>query len=143
MAANIPEINDKVRRYLTDWLGDVQVDSEGNFNLRHGSTHVFIRVDKYNDNNTTVRVFAITNREVPPSPELYKYVSMASHDCVFGKLTIQELEEGLLVVCSQTLLGESLDPMNLEAAVAIVAGLADDIDDKIQAKFGGKKCYQE
>ena len=143
MAANILEVKEKVQRYLTDTVGNVQIDSDGDFSFRHGSSQIFVRVAEFNEENTTVRVFSPTNLEVPPSPELYKYIATESHKYIFGRLAVQEQENGLVVIYSDTLLGEFLDPDELKIAVIIVAKTADDIDNEIQEKFGGIIYHQD
>ncbi|MFQ5642414.1 MAG: YbjN domain-containing protein [Thiogranum sp.] len=143
MAANVLEVKEKVQRYLTEMLNNVQIDSEGDYNFRHGSSHIFIRVAQFNDDHTIVRVWAPTNMEVPPSPELYKYIATEGNKYVFGRLAVQEQENGLAVIFSETLLGEFLDPDELKMAITVVASTADDIDNEIQDKFGGRTFYQE
>lgn len=140
--ADVAATKERVQRMLTQTLGTVQVDQDGDFTFRHGSARVFIRVMAAFGDHTVVRAFAYTNLEVPPSPELFHFVA-TNNAYVFGHLTAVERDEGVTVVFGQTILGDSLDPDELMTSVAAVASSADDVDDKIQQRFGGKRFHED
>lgn len=137
MSSKLLETKDKVQRLLTDLLNNVQIDKEGRFHFRHGSSQIFVRVREWQD-GTVVDVIAPTNFNVPASPELFRYVATNVDAYVFGRLAANEHDKGVNVVFSHTLLGDTLDPDELKWAVFAVAGTADTIDDEIRAKFGGE-----
>lgn len=136
MNAKLLETKDKVQRLLTDLLNNVQIDKEGRFNFRHGSTQVFVRVREWQE-GTVVDVFAPTNFDIPATPELFRYVATNADAYVFGRLGATEHDKGVNIAFSHTLLGDTLDPDELKLAVFAVAGTAEKIDDEIRAKFGG------
>lgn len=143
MAPNTLEIKDKVQRYLADIIGNVGIDRDGNYHFQHGSCHVFVGVQDYGEENTVVNVYSPTNLQVPPSPELYKYIAIRAGKFVFGSLSIQEQDDGLMVLFGHRLLGEFLDPDELKVAVSAVASTADEIDNQIQEQFGGTIFHEE
>ena len=128
---------EKVQRFLTDWLGGVSIDRDGDFFAQAGSTIVFIRVLALNDNFSVVRIWANINRNVPESLELYKFLALTNMSNTVGHLAVTESETGVQVAVCHTLLGNFLDPGELESAVGTIASLADQFDDDIKAKFGG------
>lgn len=143
MTANVLEVKDRVQRLLVDFVGPVQVDSDGDFTFRMGSARVFIRVVPHGRDaqNTVVSIMSPTNLRVPPSPELFRYVATTGY--VFGDLMAIEREDGVYVHLSHNLLGDFLDPDELKWAVGAVASTADDVDDEIHDKFGGSRFHEE
>jgi len=142
MGASLLEVKDRVQRYLSEIIGTVQIDKEGDYNFRQNSTHVFISVYELNETNFGVNVFAQTNFQVPPSPELFKYVA-TNNGYRFGRLCATEKDDGVLISFSHNLLGDFLDLEELRWAVGAVAVTADEIDDEIKNKFGGRLVYEE
>lgn len=137
MAANVAATRDRVRKLLTRLVGSVQVDAEEEFSFAYESTRVFIRVLAWEE-SAVVNVYAITNFEVPASPDLFRYVATES-SWVFGSLSAQESEGSVTIIFGHTLLGDYLDPEALRTAIAAVAFSADQIDDEIKERFGGKR----
>ena len=143
MASNqLVVVKDKVQRYLTDLLGNVQIDRDGDFNFRQGSAHVFVRVAPLGDERTFVAVWAQTNHEVPSSPELFKYIA-TGNQYRFGYLQCREEDGKVSVAFTHRLLGDFLDPDELKMTVVLVAQSADEIDDEIMTKFGGRKFHED
>jgi hypothetical protein len=142
MGADVPAVKDKVQRYLVELFGGVQVDRDGDFTVRHGSTQVFVSVRPFHEANTAVKVFAPINFDVPASAELFHYVATRG-SYPFGHLRCSEQDGKVVVTFGHTLLGEFLDPDELKVALFTVAGLGDGLDDEIKAKFGGRLFHEE
>jgi hypothetical protein len=139
MAARTALVTDRVGQMLANFVGPpLQVDRDGDFTFPYESARVFVRVSVYGETSTIVIIFAITNREIPSSPELFKWVAIHSSDRIFGHLVAVEEADGVSVQCRHALLGDFLDRDELAAAVGGVATMADDIDDQIKELFGGK-----
>lgn len=141
------EVKDKVQRYLLD-LGDGIQVTENGYTFRYGSTRVFVDVRERGegeDEFTTVMVWAPFVKHLKPSPELFEYVARNADSFLFGHLgLIDHSEQGTLtLVFSHTVLGDYLDPAELQAAVVAVAGTADSHDDELAAKFGGNVYFDE
>jgi len=138
----VAPVKDKVQRYLIDLLDNIQIDRDGDFHFRHGSSHVFVRVQPMGDEHTFVAVWAPTNADVPATPELYKYIIDENH-YRFGHLVCQEEGGKATIRFAHHLLGDFLDPDELKMTVVMVARTADEIDDQIKAKFGGHSFHEE
>lgn len=136
MSAKLLETKDKVQRLLTELLNSVQVDKEGRFHFRHGSSHIFVQARAWQE-STVVDVIAPTNFDLPATPELFRYVATRVDTFVFGRLAATEHDKGVNITFSHTLLGDTLDPDELKTAVFAVASTAEKIDDEIREKFGG------
>ena len=142
MAADVAVVKEKIQRYLVEIFGGAQVDRDGDFTIRNGSTQAWISVGPFRDANTLVRVFAYTNIDVPASPESFHYIA-TSGGLAFGHLRCVEKEGKVIVSLNHTLLGEFLDPDEFKVALFFVAGVGDGLDDDIKARFGGRLFHDE
>src|SRR5690349_15357600 len=86
---------ERVEAYLEEMGTRFEVDSDGDYSFRIGSARVFIRVQPVKD-RVFVDAWAVTNRKVPPSPELFKHVA-TSNRYFFGSLAAHETDEGVTV----------------------------------------------
>jgi hypothetical protein len=141
MNVDVLSIKDKVQRYLTDGFEKVVVDSDGDFSFRIGSTHMWVAVSQVDQKDkragyVAVRVFANTNNRVPPSPELFEYVSTQGR-FAFGALRCYKKDDGVRVFLEHTLVGDFIDPAELWICFSEMAYTADAVDDSIKSKFGG------
>lgn len=137
------ETKAKVQQYLTT-LGSITIDSDGDFSLRHESTRVFVRVLDFGDGDTLVEVFAPVLIDVPLTPALFEYVA-TQNTYRFGKLSILKSDgsaSGVLQV-SHSLLGNTLDEEELVGPVAMLATLANNLDDELQPQFGGRRMHED
>jgi hypothetical protein len=137
----VAAVREKVQRYLIDLLQSIQIDRDGDFNFRHGSAHVYVRVHPLGEAGTYVSVWAPTNGDVPVTPDLYKYIVEQNH-YRFGHLACTEKDGKAIINFTHQLLGDFLDPDELKMAVVVVARTADEVDDQIKAKFGGRTFHE-
>ena len=140
MSNTVAVTKEKVQRYLTDFLGSVSIDRDGDFHVRSGSTMVFLRVVPFGETESVVNIFAPTNRGVPESAELYKYI--ATRRFYFGSLSAAAKDGAVNVSFQHNLLGEYLDPDELRTALKGVAISADALDDEIKSSFGGVRFHE-
>lgn len=141
MSAIVDATTGKVQKYLTDAFNHVELDSGGGFGIRHESTRVFIRIRDFGD-NAVVNVFAPVVLGAPRSDALAKEVATSHY--IFGHLTIEDDDEGgKNVLFSHRLLGDFLDPEELEEAVRAIAITANDLDDDFAARFGGTVFFED
>ena len=137
MASDIALAKDKVQTYLRDLVGRFEVDKDGDFTFRHGSSRIFISVEPISDDNTYVEIYSPLASDVPASPGLFEYVA-TQNTYRFGKLLAVKQPDGAIrIVMTYGMLGDYLDPEELKVAVSLLAGTADEIDNKICDQFGG------
>ena len=143
MAANVELTRSKVQKYLTA-LGSVNIDSDGDFSLQKGSARVFVNVAAHpNGDATLVRVFCQIVQNVPLTPALFEFVA-TDFGTIFGTLVVAKREDGTgVLIMRETLLGDFLDADELEYAVLGIVSSADEIDDKLAARFGGTVFHPE
>ena len=137
------EVRELVQRELTKLVGRIELDEDGDFSFTYDSARVFVGVKPYElkkgVQSAVVSIFSITNVDVPVSAELYRYLALRSGDYLFGSLSAVENGSTARIIFKHTLLGDYLDPDEIEAAVILVAFSADDVDDEIVKNFGGAR----
>ena len=121
---------------LTEMLEGYAVDPRGSYVFNFESAHVFVVPAWLPDERTVLRVFAITNLDVPVTGQLSGYLLEKNLNFVLGSFAL-DAEKGA-VWFNHNLLGQYLDPDELEATVAAVAQTANELDDEIKDRFGGR-----
>jgi len=143
--ATVEATTQKVQRILAAEFNNVLLAKDG-FALDQGSTRVNIEVkdwgkDPNGDPSSIVRIWAPVVREIKPTPEFFKWAATEGQQYIFGSVTVMEAEGGkeCLAAFDHTLLGDYLDPAELCSAIVLVAMTADEMDDTVRSKFGGKR----
>ncbi|MEV4754035.1 hypothetical protein AB0J86_02825 [Micromonospora sp. NPDC049559] len=114
----------------------LQVDSDGDINIRAGSAMVFVRV---RDNPPLVDVFSPILTEVEPTEQLYVKLSELTNRMPIGRLYCTNDT----VWASIPVFGRNFQPTHLMLAVQVMTGLADELDDRLHGEFGGKRFFGE
>jgi hypothetical protein len=135
-------VKEKVQRYLLEVLNTVSVDRDGDFTFREGSARLFISVQSFGDDKTTVKIVAPIVHDIPANPEVYKYAATEG-SYKFGHISCSEIDGKISMYFVHTLLGDFLDPEELKMATFLLARTADEIDDQIKEKFGGRTFHEE
>jgi hypothetical protein len=112
------------------------VDEHGNYVLGLETARVFIVPTWLENEATIVRVFAITNLDVPVTAELTTYLLAKNLDFVFGGFAL-DVDNGA-VWFNHNVLGDYMSPEELEATLSAVAQTANQFDDEIKSRFGGR-----
>jgi hypothetical protein len=149
--ASVEQTMMKVQRILTGPLGlRVEVDEESFWvRFQNVSTvlHIVIRdwgTDSEGEPRSLVMVNAPILRDVRPTPELYEWVARKGGSKWFGHVEVHDQEESghVLLLMSHTLLGDFLDEDELASAMFTVMEGADEFDDELQPRFGGRKATE-
>ncbi len=147
--ATVDQTMMKVQRLLTGPMG-LRIQLEGDFigvSFTDVSTKVHIKVIDWGKNKdgeprTLVRVSAPLLRGVQPTPALYEYLARESPSLWFGSIRVWDDDEtkGMLsMTLGHTLLGDYLDEDELRVALFQILNSADELDDELQKRFGGKR----
>ena len=130
------KVRELIEAKLTEMLHGYSVDKRGSYVFGYESAHVFVVPAWLPNGETVVRVFAITNLDVPVSAQLTSYLLEKNLDFVLGSFAL-DADEGA-VWFNHNLLGQYLAPDEFEATVAAVAQTANELDDEIKNRFGGR-----
>lgn len=105
-----------------------------NFMLQRGSSEVNVTVAPLED-NAVVSVFAWVVTGATPTEELYKYLLTENSGFIFGGFALDDKNN---VIYQHTIVGETVDKQQLRTSIRAVTKVADDYDDTIAERFGGK-----
>ena len=137
---DVLDLADRVRTVVSSMLKSdsdrLQVDSDGDINIRAGSAMVFVRV---RDNPPLVDVFSPVLTEVEPTERLYVKLSELTNRMPIGRLYCADDT----VWASIPVFGRNFQPTHLMLAVQVMTGLADELDDRLHGEFGGKRFFGE
>ncbi|MFF5177139.1 hypothetical protein ACFY2Q_03815 [Micromonospora sp. NPDC000316] len=134
------DLAERVRTVVSTMLKSepdrLQIDSDGDINIRAGSAMVFVRV---RDNPPLVDVFSPVLTEVEPTERLYVKLSELTNRMPIGRLYCADDT----VWASIPVFGRNFQATHLMLAVQVMTGLADELDDRLHGEFGGKRFFSE
>ncbi|GAA4211162.1 YbjN domain-containing protein [Actinocatenispora rupis] len=138
-AIGIP-LDEQVRAVVAGFLKtdpeSLQHDEDGEFSVRAGSAMVFVRI---NDNPQLVDVYSPILTEVEPDERLYERLSQLTRRMPIGRLYCTEGT----VWASVPVFGRDFQATHLMLALQVMTRLADELDDRLQGDFGGKRFFGE
>ena len=136
----VDEVQAKVQRILQS--KDLKLELRGGaIWVPYMSTTCNITVNKLGNDKTVVMLSAVVLRDVKVTSKLKEYVGSRSADFIFGNLALlhdQGQKEGILLF-RHSILGDVLDEEELLNSLAMVVSTADNLDEELQKKFGGKR----
>jgi hypothetical protein len=125
----------RVKRYLDERYGGFQHHPDWGFHGAFGSARVFVDVLPVLDDSTAVRASAPVLSNIDLSDGLAVKVVELTAQTPFGAFA--HLDGRRELWFQHAILGDDLDKVELEAAIGIVADIADGWDDRLAAEFGG------
>jgi hypothetical protein len=146
-------VKDKVQRFAKQLFNSVQIEDDGSLGIPYESTHILIEVYDLSSNDaemntfrkendlsfTMVTVYAFVLFDVKPSDELYKWIAIDGQNFDYGGFKVVLREDGFANVIYRTAIsGDSLDAGELKDALLSVAFTADNHDEELKSRFGGK-----
>lgn len=129
-------VRELIERKLTEMVNGYAVDNDGNYILGLESARVFVVPTWLENGSSVVRVFAITNLDVPVTAELTSWLLEKNLEFVFGGFAL-DVGHGAIWF-NHNVLGDFMGPEEIEATIAAVAQTADKFDDEIKSRFGGR-----
>lgn len=134
--AAVVALREKIEETLVELLEGYAVDERGSYVLGLDTARVFVVPTWLDDKATVIRLFAITNLDVPVTMQLTTYLLAKNLEFVFGAFAL-DAEHGA-VWFTHNLLGQETSSEELEATLAAVAETANQHDNEIKTTFGGR-----
>ena len=133
---------DRISAWLPELFGDRVIPRRDvpAFVVAVGSALVQTGVHPWGEDDATITSRAYVVRGARPDPELLKFLLRRNADMRFGAFGIDD--EGN-VIFEHTIVGSTCDRVELAASVVAVARVADDYDDRIVARWGGRRALEE
>lgn len=133
------EIHQKVQEYLLELFEQPFENTEdGRFYVRYGTTVLEISVEPYGPEDAVVRITAFCVQGVEVEEKLLLGLLELNYSLPFGAFSLV----GQDIFFSHSLFGRTLERRNLLGAIAAVATVSDDYDERIVAKYGGQTALQ-
>ncbi len=110
------------------------IDTEGEISLRAGSAMVFI---KPTERPAVVDVYSPLLTDVGTNERLFSELSELTRRLPIGRLYYADST----IWASVPVYGRDFQPSHLMLAVQSMTRLADDLDDRLQRKFGGRRFF--
>ena len=139
MPTTVDQVKSKAQRILTDRYGSVRIDQDGDFVVSNGSAVSFIKFAQYGDDSVVIQIKCPMLKDVPMSPELCRWIAVEGQHYWFGGCSLNPSADGATawVYFKHSILGDDLDESELMRSVAAVVVVSDQLDNELQAKFGG------
>jgi len=140
----VDQVKNKVLRMMAKHY-NVSTDDDGDVILRHESAALIVSVSEWHPDeegrNTVVQVSAPILWEVKRTAALYEWVATTGQSYLFGRTACNAGADASLtnVAFEQNILGDNLDEPELVATVTSLISTANNLDDELQKKFGGKR----
>jgi T3SS (YopN, CesT) and YbjN peptide-binding chaperone 1 len=129
----------RVAEYLPEFFDDPFHDQEnGHFYVRYGSTVLEVSVDPYGPKEAVVKIMSYCVQGATVEVELLKSLLELNHNLALGAFSVV----GDDVFFSHSLFGRTLEARDLLGAIAAVADVADEYDDRIAAQYGGQTALE-
>jgi Putative bacterial sensory transduction regulator len=126
------------RRQIEEQLDEIGVryvvDSAGDIAVSYGDTTTYLRSFEHGG-RPLVRIWAITNVDLPLSDELGRFLVTENATFPFGGF---EANAGRVAFSHTLLGGRFLQRRELETALSAVVGTAERYNDEIKSRFGGR-----
>jgi hypothetical protein len=139
-ADEVIPLDERVRSVVAAMSGttvdQLQLDTDGDIGIRAGSAMVFVRTLR---NPPLVDVFSPVLTEVAPTHRLYVQLSELTNRMPIGRLYCAQDT----VWASIPVFGRNFQATHLMLALQVMTGLADELDDRLQREFGGKRFFGE
>lgn len=141
--SQLQKTRDRVQNILTDKLGSVQIDRDGNIKLEYESTMISVTMTEekqwtYVSFTSPIAIGSDTRK----ASEIYEWCNRMNIILDFGAV-VHSLDpdrpENNYTVIKHTLLGNFLDPDELMSSLFAIIHAANDVDELFVSEFGGKR----
>lgn len=130
--------HEKVAQFWRELFGEVAYvnPSSPHMSVRFGSALVHLNINPWTEEDATGCIYSFLVSEAELAPDLLMHLLRLNDTMRFGGFGVDGEKK---VFFSYTFTGNVIDKPTLRALVMAVAGTADDHDDKIVARWGGKR----
>lgn len=128
---------------VSGWMGTLFSDipweklTDVGFGLFMGSAWVEVWIHPWGDDDAVINVRSTVVSEATLDTDLQSFLLRENDELRFGAFAVNAAGD---ILFEHTIVGSTCDPIELEASVKEVLDTADDYDDKIVARWGGKRA---
>ena len=130
---------DRIAPWMDELFGEATVafEDEPLFIITIGSAVASTRVVPWGENEALITTRSYVVTDVDATSELTYYLLRANDNILFGRFALDSEDD---IVFEHSLVGSTCDRIELKHSVTTVVRLADDYDDEIVARWGGKRA---
>ncbi|WP_304118499.1 hypothetical protein [Mycolicibacterium bacteremicum] len=140
MPGDLADVRHRAHQFLAERFGAVRVNDEGDVSLRHQSVRLFVKANTRDPIDWTWLALEVPLLfDIPDAPMVLEYVALHADDYVFGHLTAQRTDTGLMILLSHSLLGDHLDAPELVKAAGFMLANAEKVVGELHSRFGGTR----
>lgn len=133
----VQSARERVERFLRERYGEFEDDPHWGYHGGFGSARIFCTVRHYLETSTAIVVASPLLSGVHATPELAVELQAIAARGPLGRFAVSLDHDEVWV--EHAVLGDDLDPDELHTAIEAVARIADAEDDRLQARFGGRR----
>ncbi|MDP8223998.1 MAG: hypothetical protein P9L99_11610 [Candidatus Lernaella stagnicola] len=139
----LANLRSKTERFMREVTKTYSVVDD-RYRIQHESTALFIEPVDLGEERTILRMRAVVLAGVPRrgNDSMFEEFSVLNNRYIFGKLywvpTEDDGSEGIIFL-EHNFLGEMLDFEEFVAGVVTLSSTSDELDDKLQSKYGGRR----
>lgn len=140
---SLEEVRKKVTRILSDVFGECRVDDDRGIEIPIRKTACFVNFDERSV--VLLDLYAPILRSVPLSNALGLWVATSGQEFQIGsvQMEIDDSNQFGSLFYRYALVGDDVDPLELEYAVSMVGYGADRLIEILQPTFGGKSYLED
>jgi len=130
---------DRITPWMHDLFGDAVLtfEDEPLFIVNFGSAVASTRVMPWDDAESLITTRAYVVTDITITPELTYYLLRENNGIHFGRFALDSEND---IVLEHSLVGSTCDRIELKHSVTTVIRIADDYDDEIVTRWGGKRA---
>lgn len=139
------EMQKNVHAMLASWFANdiksgaiQQLPDHPVFLLKQGSTVVHVAVNSLGEDEASITVGSNVVTGAQVTPELMAFLLAHNHGSLFGAFGLNP--ENRTITLDHSIVGSTCDQKELMVSISFVAAAADNLDDMIIGKFGGKSA---
>lgn len=131
----------KVRDWMDELFSHIpwEVLDEPGVGLFMGSAWVEVRLYPWNE-DSVINIRSTVVSEAKLDATLQNFLLRENAELRFGAFSLNEAGD---ILFEHTIVGSTCDPQELEASVMAVLQAADDYDDQIVSRWGGKRALDK
>lgn len=136
--ANVESVRQQVGEWLTSTFNGVTTPEGFDFLVPSiGSTAAFVDILTSGE-HVIVSVSAPVLLDVAVNGELLHYIGSRAGDFIFGHLCLVGEGRQQTLIFRHSILGDDLDQSELLVTLSVIASTADELDNDLQLRFGGR-----
>ena len=130
---------DRIAPWMDELFGEATVafEDEPLFIITIGSAVASTRVVPWGENEALITTRSYVVTDIAVTQELSYYLLRENNGIRFGRFAFDSEND---IVFEHSLVGSTCDQIELKYSVTTVVRLADDYDDEIVARWGGKRA---